>query len=264
MGLLDISALFKGRYDFDPDHDDLDRDFVERLAPFMRAFTWYFRTSIVGVENIPLTGPALMVGNHGLMGVDAFAVFAKVFERTGRLVRGTGEHLLFMDPVNRTIWSKIGAFEGTPENAVKYLKAGHLVNVYPGGARDALKRADRLYKLHWEHAKGFVRVAMTAQVPIILHMGIGSDETYKILGRLRFTGKAMGDEKYEIPLMVGLGAFPLPVKLTYYISEPIELEGGPDDVDDQGLVDHNHKLLWERGQKMLDEGLRKRSSVWLG
>ncbi len=264
MGLLDISALFKGRYEFDPERDDLDLEMIERIAPLMRAFSRYFRTTIHGVENIPKTGPALMVGNHGLFGVDSFAVFAEIFQRTGRIVRGTGEHLLFMDPINRTIWSKIGAFEGTPENAVKYLKAGHLVNVYPGGARDALKRADRLYKLHWEHAKGFIRVAMAAEVPVILHMGIGSDETYKILGRLRITGRIMGDERYELPFMVGLGALPLPVKLTYYVSEPIELEGGPDDVNDQELVDRNHKRAWDRGQKMLDEGLRKRSSLWFG
>ena len=209
-------------------------------------------------------GPALLVGNHGLAAFDGFVIFAEVFNRTGRLVRGLGEHFLFLSPWSRSFLTRLGAIDGTPENAVRFLRAGHLVNTYPGGARDALKDRSGRYRLHWDRSKGFVRVAMEAQVPVIVHIGIGTDDTYRILGRIRFPAKLIGNEKYEIPLLMGWGPLPRPVKFTYYISEPIQLEGGPKDVDDETLVDLNHRRVREIGESMLDEGVRRRRSLWFG
>ena len=105
---------------------------------------------------------------------------------------------------------------------------------------------------------------MRAGVPIILHIGIGTDDTYKILGRIRSTGRILKSERYEIPLLMGWGMLPLPVKFTYYISPPIELEGSPEDADDPKLVDRNHQRIWELGQLMLDDGVRRRRSIWFG
>src|SRR5437764_14756277 len=42
-----------------------DPAFLDRTAPLLE-FLWsrYFRVRLVGVENVPDTGPALLVGNH--------------------------------------------------------------------------------------------------------------------------------------------------------------------------------------------------------
>ncbi len=247
-----------------PEQDAVDLTAIKRWAPVIRAISRYFRPSYYGIEHIPAEGPALIVGNHGLFGFDGFFIVTEIFRQTGRLARGTGDDILFTDPITRRFMAKIGAIHGTPENAIRFLGAGHLVNVYPGGARDALKGPDELYKLQWHKSRGFIRVAMRAQVPIILHVGIGTDDTFKVLGKMRWTGRIMGNKKYDVPLFIGWGPFPRPVKFTYYLSEPITLDGGPDDVGDVDLVEANHRRVWEIGQGMLDEGVRRRRSIWTG
>lgn len=259
-----FSTFFADQSMFDPANDALDMEFVDKFARLVEVLSKYFRPTYHGLDNIPLTEPALLAGNHGILGFDGFFVFLAVYRATGRLPRGLGDHHLFMGRFSRGYWAKIGAIPGTQEIALKYLEAGNLVNVYPGGARDAMKRPEDLYKLPWDRSKGFIRLAMKADVPVILHMAVGTDDTYRILGRSRLIGKLMGHPKYEIPLVFGWGLLPRPVKFDYYFSEPVELEGGPDDAEDDDVVNRNHELVWERGQQLLDDGLNKRKSIWFG
>ena len=105
---------------------------------------------------------------------------------------------------------------------------------------------------------------METDVPVILHMAIGTDDTFRVLGKLRPLGRLMGHSKYELPIWLGWGLLPRPVKFDYYISEPITLEGGPEAAEDPDFVQRNHEMLWERGHEMLDQGLDARKSIWLG
>ncbi len=248
----------------DPQHDPVDLAFADRLAPAIGWLSRYFRTTLVGVENIPVEGPALLVGNHGLAGFDPFFLFLAIFQQTGRLPRGLGEHLLFVTQPLRNFWHKVGGMDGNQTNAVRFLEAGHLVNVYPGGARDALKGPDELYRLHWEHSKGFIKVALRAQVPIIFHLGVGIDDSYRILTKMRWTGRVMGNPKYDLPIWWGWGPLPRPVKFTYHIAEPWYLDGSVEDADDPEAVSHHHRLAWDRAQRLLDEKIARRKSLWWG
>jgi 1-acyl-sn-glycerol-3-phosphate acyltransferase len=259
-----LSRLFGEAPRFDPADDALDLAFVRRWARVVEALSVYFRPTYHGLEHVPSAGPALFVGNHGLFGFDGLFIGTAVYRATGRVVRGLGERMLFNVPGVRDLLRRIGALDGTQEVALRFLKAGHLLNTYPGGARDALKGGDALYRLHWDGAYGFVQVALRAQVPVILHMGIGTDETWRIVGRMRWTGRVMGSPRYEVPLLLGWGPAPRPVKFTYYISEPIALEGSPQDADDPERVEQIHRRIWARGQEMLEEGLRRRRSLWFG
>jgi 1-acyl-sn-glycerol-3-phosphate acyltransferase len=228
------------------------------------ALSVWFRPGYHGLENIPAEGPALLVGNHGVAGFDPFFLFVAIYKATGRMPRGLGDRHLFMYPLMRRFWKVLGALDGTPEVAARFLRAGHLVNVYPGGAREALKDDDQRYRLQWGHSTGFVKLAMETDVPVILHMGIGTDDSYRILGKLRPFGDLFGHRKYELPIWFGWGPLPRPVKFDYYISEPITLEGGPEAADDPAFVQRNHEHLWEIGHQMLEDGLNARKSVWLG
>jgi 1-acyl-sn-glycerol-3-phosphate acyltransferase len=259
-----FSKLFKASQDIYPDKDPLNLDALKKVQPLVKFISRYFRPTFSGLENIPKEGPALLVGNHGIIGFDAVFIFNAIFEATGRLPRGIGDYHLFLDPISRKFWTSMGAFSGTQENAERFLRAGHLVNVYPGGARDAWKGPEGRYKLHWEKSYGFIEIAMKTGVPITLHIGIGIDDTYRILGKIRLLGKLFGHNKYELPMLFGLGLLPLPVKFSYYISELIHLEGGPDDVLDRDLVKENHQRVWDIGTQMIEDGLKKRNSIWFG
>jgi len=259
-----LSKLFKRPPDVYPENDPLDMDLLKKIQPIVKFLSLYFRPTYTGIENIPGQGPALLVGNHGIAGFDSVFIFLGIYEATGRMPRGLGDYHLFLDPISRKFWTTMGAMTGTQENAVRFLEAGHLVNVYPGGARDAWKGPESRYKLHWEKSFGFIEVAMKTGAPIILHMGIGTDDTYRVLTRMRWIGRLLGHSKYEIPICFGWGVLPRPVKFHYYISRPIHLEGGPEDVADHALVEKNQKMVWEIGKKMLKEGLENRKSIWFG
>ncbi len=263
-GRYTFGDLFSRSAQFDPDDDQLNTAFVDKFMPLLEALSLWFRPSYHGIEKIPPQGGALLVGNHGILGFDAFFVFVAIYQATGRLPRGLGDHHLFIEPLTRKFWQAVGAVDGHPEVGLKFLRAGQLVNVYPGGAREALKSPHERYRLKWGHSYGFVRLALRAQVPVILHMCIGNDDTYRVLGRLPFSGLFMGHRKYELPLWLGWGPLPRPVKLDYYFSDPIQLEGEPKDADDQALVERNHQRLWQLGHKMLDQGLSRRKSLWFG
>lgn len=256
--------LFKVPPDVYPEEDPLDLELIRKLRPIVKFLSFYFRPTYIGLENIPEQGPALLAGSHGIMGLDAPFVFLAVFDATGRMPRGLGDYHLFLEPVTRTFFTKMGAFSGTRENAIRFLEAGHLVNVYPGGARDAWKGPESRYKLHWEKSFGFIEVAMKTGVPIILHMGIGPDETYHILGRIKLFARILGHSKYTLPVWFGWGLLPRPVKFQYYISTPIHLEGGPADVADRARVERNHRMVWNMGKEMIEKGLEQRRSVWFG
>lgn len=257
-----FSKLFKTSPDVYPDNDPLDMELLEKIRPYVKFLSHYFRPTYIGLENVPAQGPALLVGNHGIMGFDAAFVFLGVYDVNGRMPRGLGDYHLFIDPISRNFWTRLGGLSGTQENAIRFLEAGHLVNVYPGGARDAMKGPEGLYKLHWEKSFGFIEVAMKTGVPIILHMGIGIDDTYRILGKMRMFGRIIGHPKYAFPVWLGLGPLPRPVKFTYYFSRPIHLEGGPGDVSDHDLVEKNHQMVWDIGKQMLEKGLEQRESIW--
>ena len=256
-----IKDLFGHPPPADPADDMMDMDMVRSAMDIIGKFTFWHRPEFYGLENIPRQGGALMVGNHGLMGADAPFVWHGVYEATGRVVRGLGAATLFYTPLLKWALHRLGALHGTPENGLRFLRAGHLLNVYPGGAREAMKTPDNRYRLLWATARGFVRLAMRAEVPVVLHMCVGSDETYRSLTRMQWPGRVVGNPKYEMPLLLGLGVFPLPVKLRYYFSEPIPLPGDPDDPD---VVEAHHAMLHARGEEMLSQGVERRRSVYFG
>lgn len=259
-----LSKLFKASPDVYPDNDPMNLALMKKLRPVVKFLSLYFRPTYIGLENLSAPGPALLVGNHGIMGLDAVFIFFAIYNATGRMPRGLGDYHLFLDPALRTFWTRMGAFTGTQENAIRFLEAGNMVNVYPGGARDAMKGPEGLYKLHWEKSYGFIEVAMKTGVPIILHMGIGTDDTYHILGKMRLFGRILGHSKYAVPVWFGWGLLPRPVKFTYYISKPIFLKGTPEDVSDRALVEQNHQMIWDIGKQMIEKGLEKRKSIWFG
>ena len=259
-----FSKFFSAPSDVDPDDDPLDIDLLEKLRPIVKFLSFYFRPAYTGLENIPKQGPAILAGNHGIIGFDAAFIMLAVYEACSRMPRGLGDYHLFLDPVLRKFLNRLGGVSGTRENAVRFLEAGHLVNVYPGGARDAMKGPEGRYKLHWEKSFGFIEVAMRTGAPVILHIGIGTDDTYRILGKIRLFARILGHSKYAIPVWFGWGLLPRPVKFNYYISRPIRLKGGPEDVADRSLVEKNHQRVWNIARGMIDQGLERRKSVWWG
>lgn len=227
--------------------DRVDDRLVSVARMFVHGLEAIHPVRFDGLENLP-DGPAVLVGNHGLLGYETALFFAHIFDATGRVPRGCADRWFFKVPGLRDVLIRIGGMYGAPDNARRALAAGHLVVCYPGGAREVLKHdSAQRYKLRWERSTGFARVALEAGVPIVPFAAAGVDHTYEIVSRLRGTGQLlMGHDKYDLPLLSGsLGPLPSPVPFWFRIGAPIST-GGAD-------VASLHRTAWRVTQALVDE-----------
>jgi 1-acyl-sn-glycerol-3-phosphate acyltransferase len=193
----------------------------------------YFRATIEGAERLPRKGPALFVGNHAMMAVDSLVLASLVLRETGRHVRFLAERTAFRVPVLRALLESVGAVPGEPEAAVRLLRDGELVAVYPGGVDEGWKSTStHRHRLMWGRRAGFARVALRAPAPVIPIAALGIDDAYDVGPRERWVGRRLfGSPRYDLPWIRGwLGTpIPRPVPFRYLVRPAIEPRGDPED-----------------------------------
>ena len=143
------------------------------------------RRTQVGSENLPLTGPVIVVGNH-LSVADAFVLTAAVARR-GRRIRMLGTAGLFGAPVVGALLRKGGyipvhrrsadpAAALAPARAA--LEAGQCIGLYPEGA---ITRLDDQWPARGK--TGVVRLALDTGAPVVplaqwgTHRFVGAEGT---------------------------------------------------------------------------------------
>jgi 1-acyl-sn-glycerol-3-phosphate acyltransferase len=237
LGAMELAERFRDRVD--------DR-LVNVARTCVHALEALHPVRFEGLENIP-RGPALLVGNHGLLGYETALFFAHIFDATGRVPRGCADKWFFRVPLLRDVLVRIGGMYGARDNALSALQRGHLVVCYPGGAREVLKHdPEQRYRLRWEKSVGFARVALRAGVPIVPFAAAGVDHTYEIVSRIKGSGRfLMGHDKYDLPLLRGaVGPLPAAVPFWFRIGKPIAPIGD---------VEQLHRATWRRTQALLDD-----------
>ena len=120
------------------DEFGFDPEFNSRvLIPLARFFYQrWFRVQIRGLENIPATGPALVVANHsGTLPMDAVMLQAGLHDEhpAHRNLRLLGADLVYEIPLLASLARKGGHIRANPANADALLRAGELVGVFPEG-----------------------------------------------------------------------------------------------------------------------------------
>jgi 1-acyl-sn-glycerol-3-phosphate acyltransferase len=237
------------------DLDDWDPDYIERVLPLMSTvFNNYFRGEVRGLENIPEDGPVLLVGNHsgGTLIADTFVFTMKFYEHFGPRRRF---HQLAHD-IAATLPGlgirQFGTVRANHDNARKAFELGAPVLVYPGGDHESFRPSWETDKVDFGGRKGFIRLALEQNVPIVPVVAIGGQETALFLGQGRAISKALGLEKVtrvkvfpvqfappfgitllDLPLRV-----PLPAKVTVEVLPPIDLKQRfGDDVEPEEIYD---------------------------
>ena len=137
-----------------------------------------FRPIVVGAENIPETGPAIIASNHlsysdwifmPLVVRRRVTFVAKSDYFTGAGIKGRFQRGFFKGtgqvPIDRSGGS---ASEGAMRAGMKVLERGELFGIYPEGTRS---HDGRLYK----GRTGVARLALEAKVPVIPCGVIGTD-----------------------------------------------------------------------------------------
>jgi 1-acyl-sn-glycerol-3-phosphate acyltransferase len=220
---------------------------------FVKSVVRYFDARLVGHENVPREGPALLVANHGIFGFDAMILGALLWQHTERLALWLADRTLWKTPGLAQALDWVNAIPGTPHDAVTHLERGEIVVVYPGGIFDSYKHERDRHKLKWRGRAGFARVAMRAGAPIVPIAASGVDDMYRVVGRDPVLGKILfGDARYNLPIALGrFGSIvPRPARVTVHALAPIFPTGSADDPAD---VERIRALAHDSIQSKLDE-----------
>jgi len=136
----------------------------------------------IGMEHVPREGAVLLTGNHTVYGlIDIPMLALELYDQTGRLVRGLGDHNHFALPIWRDVLHRLGAVRGTRENCAQLFARGEAVLVFPGGGREVMKHRHEKYKLIWKERVGFARLAIEYGVPIVPFASVGVEDMFEIV-----------------------------------------------------------------------------------
>ena len=169
------------------DLDERDPDYIREQLPGLWLFaSLYFRADVRGLKNIPAEGPVLLVGNHsgGNMTPDttvftlAFNTYFGVERRFYQLAHNL---VLSMPGLGRL--RKFGTVAANPDNADQALDTGAALLVYPGGDYEVHRPSWDSGKVDFGGRKGFIRLALEKDVPIVPVVSVGGQETALFLSR---------------------------------------------------------------------------------
>jgi 1-acyl-sn-glycerol-3-phosphate acyltransferase len=251
------------------DHlSERDPDLIRSTLPAMAAF-WqmYFRADVRGLENIPPEGPVLLVGNHsgGTLIADTFVFTTRFYEHFGAHRRFHQlAHDLVLSLPGLGLLRKYGTVAASPQHARRALRAGSAVLVYPGGDHETFRPSWQSEDIDFGGRRGFIRLALEEQVPIVPVVSIGGQETALFLTRGRRAVHLLRLDKLlrlkVLPVAIGPpfgltvldlpGRVPLPAKITIQVLDPLELG---EELDGDDGVDAAYELLTSRMQDALDQ-----------
>ena len=260
---------------------EIDERFVELQLPFWNLLLdRYFRYEISGWERLP-DSPCLLVGIHacGILPIDAYAFGFAWFRHFGmdRVARGTAHDFLTASPIIGDYLGKIGVIPASHAGISTALAAGEDVILYPGGDLDALRPWTQRDEVVFGGRKGWIRMALEANVPIVPVANLGASDTLFVLTDGQMIAKTLRLDKLlrAKAAPIGLGfplgltlavipQIPLPAKLRSEILEPIELEGGDGARFDDEYVEQKEREVVAALQAGVDRLAEKRSFPLFG
>jgi 1-acyl-sn-glycerol-3-phosphate acyltransferase len=233
------------RGDYPIDDFGYDEELSRRvLLPLTKPlYDNYFRVQTLGIDRVPSTGAALMVGNHsGTVPLDAIMIqYAVATEHPQkRVVRNVAANLPFRMPFIGPLARKSGNAVACDEDAYELLRRGELVGVFPEGYKGVGKGWKERYKLQRFGRGGFIEIALRTRTPIIPIAVVGAEEAYPMIGNARLLAKALGYPYFPItptwPLLGPLGALPLPSKWIIEFGDPVPMDDYPDDAAEDAML----------------------------
>ena len=170
---------------------------------------------------------------------------------------------------------RYGTVAASPENASMALDQGAALLVYPGGDYEVHRPSWETGKVDFGGRKGWIRLALEKDVPIVPIVSLGGQETALFLSRGEGLAKLLRLDKLfrlkVLPISLALpwginigdmaGHLPLPAKIRIRVLDPVYLreEFGPEpDVD--AVYDH----VLQRMQVALDHMRRDRTLPFIG
>jgi 1-acyl-sn-glycerol-3-phosphate acyltransferase len=153
---------------------------------------------------------------------------------------------------------KFGTVAASPGNAQKALRSGAALLVYPGGDYEVHRPSWERNRIDFGGRKGFIRLALEQDVPIVPIVSVGGQETALFLSRGEWLARALALDRLfrlkVLPISIALpwglnvgdmlGHIPLPAKITVETLPPIDLRaefGRHPDLDE--VYDHIVRIM---------------------
>jgi len=258
-----------------------DPEYIARTLPALRvmADVW-FRADVRGLENIPSSGPVLLVGNHsgGTLIADTFIFSQAFYDHFGpeREFFQLSHDLVFKVPGIRGMLTPYGTVPASPENMRRALARGAALLVYPGGDHETYRASWHSAEIDFAHRTGFVRLALKHGVRIVPVVSIGGQETALFLGQGEHIARWLHLHRllridvapvqiappWGVTVLDLPGRLPLPAKISIEVLPPIDLceeLGGPGGDPDEG-----YELVTGRMQDALRELDEQRTLPLIG
>ena len=250
------------------DLDERDPDYIRETLPglWMLA-SFYFRADVRGLERIPAEGPVLLVGNHsgGNMTPDtlvftlAFSTYFGVERRFFQLAHNLVLAMPWLASLRR-----YGTVAASAENASEALDSAAALLVYPGGDYEVHRPSTQANRVDFGGRKGFIRLALDKDVPLVPVVSIGGQETALFLTRGEGLARLLGLDRMlrlkVLPISIAppwglnvgdmLGHVPLPAKITIQVLEPIHLR---EEFGEDPDLDEAYDAIVGRMQSTLDD-----------
>ena len=236
----------------------------------------YFRLEIGGFDNLP-DEPCLLIGVHsgGPLTMDAWTVAFSWWRHFGerRSLHATAHDVLMNAPVLGEYFRRMGVISPNKENMLAAFDKGDDVILYPGGEVDSYRNWLDRDKAILGGRKGFIRLAMSAGVPIVPVATVGGHDTLFVLSEGRGLAKMLKLKErirsdvapitlsWPFGIALHLTPFqhvPLPAKIRTQLMEPIYLDNDPKRLDDQAYVDEMYAHIEATIQGGMDELAQRR------
>lgn len=258
-----------------------DDDLIRRFYPWLTALVdHYYRAEVEGSEHLS-DRASLMVSTHngGMYTPDAYVLMLAFWRRFGIETPAYGlmHRVAFGVPLLGPLLTRIGAVPASRESAGIVLQHDHPLLVCPGGDLDALKPFAQRHRIVFGGRTGFVATAIRHQVPIVPIISVGAHEALMFLNDGRWLARVSGFARFfrikTVPLalsfpfgitIAGLGAIPLPSKITLRVLPRIELDEPVAAADDPAVVRRCYDHVVQTMQAGLDDLASKRRRVLLG
>ena len=252
---------------------------MERFADLAGPILWkWCRPEVRGLDNIP-EGGALYVGNHsgGFMTPDSWIFGVSLLRERGiqDVPYALAHQVVIEAPGTNQILTAMGVVAASPENAHRVFEAGSKVLVYPGGDIDAFRPSRDRDRIIFGSRRGYVRLALQENVPIIPVVAAGSHEGWWVLSDGRWLSRILQTHRFlrtdvlpitlSVPWGLTVGAppyLPLPMRIIVEVLKPIYFErSGPEAADDAEYVEACHHRVLDAMQLALDRLALERQTM---
>lgn len=233
--------------------------YLKHLKLFYPIYRHYFDVKIHGLENLDSTKNYMIISNHtGQIPIDAMLIctaFA-VESNPPRILRPLIERFLTSLPFLGKFSHENGAVLGDRANCLQLLERKENLLIFPEGASGIAKTPNEYYQLR-PFTKGFLRMALQANVEIVPICVVGAEEFYPFVLHLDKVARFL-----KIPaLPLTPNILPLPSPIDIYVGSPILLKDNINaDSIDEDLEPFVTDFI-DRINSMITTGLEQRRTL---